>query len=221
MKTQAVRHLYSRRLAEYAAFIRFFQSRSGLRRVFEKALPHRAGLAILDAGCGFGTATFAALDLLEGRGLRPGRIDALDLTPAMLSRFREELNGRFTVAARLREADILSADALPSSWQGYDLVLCTSMLEYLPRRELAGVLARLGERMNPGGNPGDDHAQDARDEGARRMAVGSAPLCQRRTDRSIRPRRLSGTEVRSLSLPLRLAEPRELDRCCFRSKMPI
>jgi ABC-type taurine transport system substrate-binding protein len=48
----------------------------------------------MDAGAGFGTATFALLDALRHRGLEPEAIEAFDLTPAMLVRFQRELDSR-------------------------------------------------------------------------------------------------------------------------------
>ena len=50
-----------------------------------------AGLRVLDAGCGFGMATFALLRALRQMNLGYHRIDAFDLTPAVLSHFREEI----------------------------------------------------------------------------------------------------------------------------------
>jgi hypothetical protein len=43
----------------------------------------RAGLRVLDAGCGFGMVTFAFLEALRERNLDYETIDAFDLTPAM------------------------------------------------------------------------------------------------------------------------------------------
>jgi len=48
-------------------------------------------MRILDAGCGTGITTLALLSALESRGVPAGAIDAFDLTPAMLERFRATL----------------------------------------------------------------------------------------------------------------------------------
>lgn len=64
-------------------------------------------MKVLDAGCGFGTATFALLDALRAQNIAPGPIDAFDLTPAMLARFRDALATRAdSPQVELREAEI-------------------------------------------------------------------------------------------------------------------
>lgn len=54
----------------------------------------RPGLRVLDAGCGYGVASFAFLEALKRKQLDYKSIDAFDLTPAMLSRFQKTLNTR-------------------------------------------------------------------------------------------------------------------------------
>lgn len=147
----AVKALYRKRIGFYRAFIGFFRSRRGLQCLLERSGLLRPDMRVLDAGCGFGTATFALLDALGTRGIAGARVDAFDLTPAMLERFRGERDARGLVQVRLREADMLDDTALPADWSGYDLVLSTSMLEYLPRDRLPHALAALRARMAPQG----------------------------------------------------------------------
>ena len=47
----------------------FFQSRCGLLALLEKSGPLLNRLRLLDAGCGFGTATSALLDALARKGV--------------------------------------------------------------------------------------------------------------------------------------------------------
>jgi len=75
----------------------------------------RAGLRVLDAGCGFGLVTFAFLEALRERNLEYETIDAFDLTPAMLARFRSELETRGITRVQLQQVDVLALDALPPS----------------------------------------------------------------------------------------------------------
>ena len=86
---------------------------------------------MLDAGCGFGMATFSLLKVLREKNLDYRTIDAFDLTPAMLTRFREELETRGVSRVQLEHADVLKLESLPTSWTSYDLIISTSMLEYL------------------------------------------------------------------------------------------
>ncbi|HET9818547.1 MAG TPA: methyltransferase [Rhodanobacteraceae bacterium] len=148
----AVRRLYEQRADRYLAFVRFFRSRRGLQALLERTDLLRPRMQVLDAGCGAGLATFALLDALEARRVEPGTVDAFDLTPAMLARFRGQLAAHgAAVRIALREANILDPAALPDTWTGYDLVVSTSMLEYLPRDRLAPALATLRQRMSPHG----------------------------------------------------------------------
>lgn len=119
--------------------------------MLRRAAVIRPDLVVLDAGCGCGLASLALLDELQKDGIHCRRLDAFDLTPAMLARFRDNLASRSGASVRIREADVMDPHALPAGWTGYDLVLSTSMLEYLPRQDLPVALAGLGQRMAPGG----------------------------------------------------------------------
>lgn len=145
-----IKQLYERRVNQYAAFVGFFHSRRGIQALLEGSDLLHPRMKVLDAGCGFGVATFALLDALNARDMVPTQVDAFDLTPAMLQRFRAELDARNLRLVRLHEADILDDNALPSSWSGYDFVISTSMLEYLPREQLPHALSALRMRMAPG-----------------------------------------------------------------------
>lgn len=148
----AVRDLYTRKADDYTAFVRAFHSRHGLRAVLSQSNLARAGIRILDAGCGAGMATFALLDVFRSRHIEYHSIDAFDLTPAMLDRFQSELNTRTIPRVQVRQADVLTLESLPASWENYDLILCTSMLEYLARPELPLALGTLRARLAPGGH---------------------------------------------------------------------
>lgn len=151
LQPSAVEQLYSRRADSYRAFVGFFRSRSGLRAVLARIGAARPDLRVLDAGCGFGLASLALCDLLRERELDYERIDAFDLTPAMLLRFQQAIEAQNLPRVTLRRADVLDEAALPAGWQDYDLVLCASMLEYLSERDLVRALGLLRARMAPGG----------------------------------------------------------------------
>ena len=74
-------------------------------------------------------------------------IDAFDLTPAMLTRFRNEVETRGISRVHLEQADVLNLESLPQSWKDYDLVISASMLEYLPKQDLPRALAGLRARL--------------------------------------------------------------------------
>jgi SAM-dependent methyltransferase len=143
--------MFSERHASYERFIRFVRYPQGIRAFFEAWPGLRAGLRVLDAGCGTGAITLALRGALARRGLEPGVTHAFDLTPAMLERFaalRAERGIGDVVAV---QADVLALDSLPAGWAGYDLVVTASMLEYVPRERFAEALCNLRARLRPGG----------------------------------------------------------------------
>lgn len=151
LSRQAVQDLYTTGIDRYSSFISAFRSPQGIRALLERSDLLRSGLRILDAGCGFGVITFAFLEALRRRNLDYQRIDAFDLTPAMLQRFQRTLEARGITRVQLRQADVLALETLPLSWTNYDLVLSASMLEYLPKPELSRALSGLRARLAPGG----------------------------------------------------------------------
>jgi cyclopropane fatty-acyl-phospholipid synthase-like methyltransferase len=147
----AVQELYTKGIDRYSSFINLFQSPQGIQALLQRSDLLRPGLRVLDAGCGFGMATFSFLEALRQRNLDYKSIDAFDLTPAMLFRFQRMLEERGLTRVQLRQADVLNLETLPTSWINYDLILSASVLEYLPRRDLSRALAGLRARMSRGG----------------------------------------------------------------------
>ena len=59
LSRSAVQELYTKRIDRYSSFIATFQSRHGMQALLRRSHLLRPGLRVLDAGCGFGTVTFA------------------------------------------------------------------------------------------------------------------------------------------------------------------
>jgi SAM-dependent methyltransferase len=108
-------------------------------------------LGILDAGCGTGVTTLALRSALEARGIPARAMDAFDLTPAMLSRFRATLDASGIEGVRLAQADVLHLDTLPEAWTDYDLVVTAAMLEYVRRPSLPAAFRALRGRLHARG----------------------------------------------------------------------
>ena len=68
LSRSAVQELYTRRIDRYGSFIAAFQSSQGTLALLRRSHLLRAGLRMLDAGCGFGMVTFALLEALRGEG---------------------------------------------------------------------------------------------------------------------------------------------------------
>ncbi len=99
-------------------------------------LGFQAGRDVLEAGCGTGQIT----DLLA-EWVRPGRVTAVDFSPAMLARARAK-----GIAAEFREADICRA---PPAVRAYDLALCFQSFPHF--RDPDAALRHLAAALKPAG----------------------------------------------------------------------
>jgi ubiquinone/menaquinone biosynthesis C-methylase UbiE len=143
--------LFTRRTDSYARFIRLVGYQKGLESYFERSPLLRSGQRVLDAGCGTGALTLALRDAFLGRGLMPGSMQGFDLTPAMLDHFRKRMEAQGVKVIELAQCDVLRLDALPAGWNGYDLVVSASMLEYVPRNHFVTALRGLRGLLRPDG----------------------------------------------------------------------
>ncbi len=89
-----IQEIYTNRIDSYGFLISSFRYPQGMRACLAASGLLRAGLRVLDAGCGFGAATFAFVEALQRKNLKYEILDAFDLTPAMLSRFRYNVGAR-------------------------------------------------------------------------------------------------------------------------------
>jgi len=121
LSRSAVQELYTTGIDRYSSLIAAFRSQQGMQELLQSSPLLRTGLRVLDAGCGFGMATFAFIEALRQKNLDYKSIDGFDLTPAMLSRFQETLEAQGVTRVQLRQADVLALETLPSSWTNYDL----------------------------------------------------------------------------------------------------
>ena len=147
--------LYSRRSTLYAKLIRYVGYQNGIESVFRTEMAHALSpcARVLDAGCGAGAVTFALLSAYGKLSVPRGIIDAFDLTPKMLQRFRGQLDRERACSVRLVQADVLNLESsLPADWTDYDLVVSSGMLEYVGRRQLSQALVNLRGLLKPRGS---------------------------------------------------------------------
>jgi len=152
LSRSAIQSLYTNRINAYQWFIAAFQSGKAFQQLLRRSFLLRDGIRVLDAGCGSGMATLAVLQAMRERNLEVARLQGFDLTPAMLERFERKLQEMRIHDVQLRQADVLDFDQLPLSWADYDLIVSTSMLEYLPKADLPRALAGLRARLAPNGH---------------------------------------------------------------------
>jgi ubiquinone/menaquinone biosynthesis C-methylase UbiE len=143
--------LFTERSGSYVRFIRAVLYPQGIGAYFRAAPSLKSAARVLDAGCGTGVVMLALRDAMIRRGLTPGSMQAFDLTPAMLARFRQKLDERGIEGVELAQADVLQLAHLPASWKGYDLIVSASMLEYVPAEQLSAALRGLRALLGPGG----------------------------------------------------------------------
>lgn len=149
---EAVQQLYTERVGLYHfLFFRLLGYGRGLRAALERDLELRPGARVLDAGCGSGVLTRHIDALARARGIGDLTLHGFDLTPAMLERFQAWIEATGARHVEARQADVLRPEQLPADWTGYDWVVTSAMLEYLPRPELPAALAHLRSRLALGG----------------------------------------------------------------------
>src|SRR4051812_3527224 len=113
---------------------------SWMLRVIDAALiPEFAPMTVLEYGCGIGRL---ALPLAR----RPGSITAIDNSPSMLARARQEAERQ-----QLAHIAFETPETLFSAPRSFDLVVCYHVLQRMPRHEAVALARRLFAMIAPGG----------------------------------------------------------------------
>jgi 2-polyprenyl-3-methyl-5-hydroxy-6-metoxy-1,4-benzoquinol methylase len=113
---------------------------SWMLEVIDAALvPEFAPMTVLEYGCGIGRLAFPL-------ARRPGSVTAVDRSPAMLARARQE------AARRELQHILFQTDAeLFAEPRMFDLVVCYHVLQRRPRHEALALVERLSALIAPGG----------------------------------------------------------------------
>jgi 2-polyprenyl-3-methyl-5-hydroxy-6-metoxy-1,4-benzoquinol methylase len=150
-KTEEPKKLFSAKAASYARYIALFLYPQGFQAFFSGANWLDNGLRVLDAGCGTGVVTFGLLKALKRYKYEVERVNAFDLTPAMLELFQTGLEHRGIKKVDFCQANVLELEQLPSGWTSYDVIVSAAMLEYIPRDRFSETLASLRSRLREQG----------------------------------------------------------------------
>ena len=105
---------------------------------------------ILDAGCGTGIVTRVLYQLAHESRHDSVTFHAFDLTWSMLAIFQRWIDRQGAKQIELRQADVL-VDTVPLHWSNYDLIVSSTMLEYLPKHEVREALTNLRQLLKAGG----------------------------------------------------------------------
>lgn len=153
MTGKRVENLYAKRAKLYQfLFIDVLQWGKTLEGFFQENAALHSRMKILDAGCGTGVVTRALYRLARQEGLEGITFHAFDLTPAMLAIFRAWIEQTGAVGIHLQQADALELpEQLPPDWSGYDLIVSSAMLEYIPKDQLNLALRNLKDLLASSG----------------------------------------------------------------------
>lgn len=153
MATDPVLTLYTQKAKLYQFFfVDFLQWGKVLETFFQDNTYLHSGMKIMDAGCGTGVVTKVLYRLARRNGLNEITFHGFDLTPAMLELFRDWMQKEGAREIQLQQADVLDLEnSLPPDWIGYDLIVSSAMLEYIPKQKLSQALNNLGRLLNPDG----------------------------------------------------------------------
>lgn len=153
MAIRRVQAFYQQRAKQYQRFfVDFLQWEKVLERFFTDNDLLRASMKVLDAGCGTGSVTKVLYRLARQNEMNDISFYGFDLTPAMLALFQAWVEAEGAQGIYLQQADVLDLkDHLPSDWNGFDWVVSSAMLEYIPEEKRDQALQNLKGLLNENG----------------------------------------------------------------------
>ena len=150
--SNSVQELYTQRASFYdRLFIDFLGWGKELQRFFQNSNYLHPDARILDAGCGTGIITRVLYQLARDKGYQTVHFHAFDLTQNMLDVFQEWIAEHEASNVELLQADVLELEVLPSNWNEYDMIVSSTMLEYLPTEKVPQALRNLKQLLKPEG----------------------------------------------------------------------
>ena len=150
---EKTREFFSRRAAVYDfAFFKLSPFMPVVRSILEDRRALTSDMKVLDAGAGTGLVTRVLYSLAREKGLSRIVFHAFDLTQAMLDVFQRWIDAEGAESAiSTRVQDVLHLETLPPAWSDYDLIVTSTMLEYVLPASLDKALAGLIGLLKPGG----------------------------------------------------------------------
>lgn len=147
-----VQKLYTNRADFYERlFINFLGWGKELETFFWKSDYVQPNIKVLDAGCGTGIITKTLFQHAQRKDLDGVQFHAFDITQNMLEIFQQWISKQGAKNIEIQKADVLEIDALPPYWGDYDLIVASTMLEYLPKNKVEYALKNLKKLLATGG----------------------------------------------------------------------
>jgi ubiquinone/menaquinone biosynthesis C-methylase UbiE len=144
--------LYSEKASLYQkVFMGFLNWGEDLDKFFRQSNYLQPNLKVLDAGCGTGAVTKTLYEIAKGKGYFGIRFCAFDLTENMLKIFQQWVTSQGATNIELAQADVLDTKTLPPNWRDFDLIVTSTMLEYLPREKVKDALISLKQLLKQNG----------------------------------------------------------------------
>ena len=144
--------LYSEKASLYQkVFMGFLNWGKELDKFFRQSNYLQPNLKVLDAGCGTGAVTKTLYEIAKGKGYLGIQFCAFDLTENMLKIFQQWVTSQGATNIELAQADVLDTKTLPPNWRDFDLIVTSTMLEYLPREKVKDALISLKQLLKQNG----------------------------------------------------------------------
>ena len=144
--------LYTNKASLYQkVFIGYLNWGKELGKFFEKTSYIKSYMKVLDAGCGTGVVTKTLYEIAKKKGYLGIRFYGFDLTENMLRIFQQWIISAKAENIELAKADVLDVRSLPVEWNNLDLIISSTMLEYLPRDKVKDALVNLKNMLKPDG----------------------------------------------------------------------
>jgi ubiquinone/menaquinone biosynthesis C-methylase UbiE len=152
MNNSQVQKLYKKRADFYERlFVSFLGWGKELETFFRKSDYIHPNFKILDAGCGTGIVTKTLFQLAHRKDVHGVQFHAFDITQNMLEVFQQWIAKQVANNIEIQKADVLEIDGLPSYWKDYELIVASTMLEYLPKGKVEYALKNLKNLLGKGG----------------------------------------------------------------------